>query len=219
MRHRPFMLVLTSLLIGCTAIPETDPTWQREELEVAVKVDPAISTLLRAETDVAALGVVVSEAVFELADVGLRFYPVPSESYAEDQVHPPFLLTVHVQDVGASLEGETVRTAGEERRPLKELTSVSCSAVATLVKRRGDGPPLIVGKSIGHGSAKAQEASATLTSMQEFELTSIDPFAIPPRLSAESLRKSIREAVRGALRQLVEPIDRELGTRGPVGSH
>lgn len=203
-------LVVTSLLISCSSIPETAPGWPREELEVAVEVDPLISRLLRQEADVAALENVVSETVFELADVGLRFYPVPSATYAEDQERPEFLLTVHIQDMSAHLEKEALQPA-REARPASELASVHCTAIATLVKRRGDGPPLIVGKSIGHGKAKAQEATAKLSSMLDFELQGEDPFSMPPRLRSQDLCESIREAVSGALLGLVEPIDREFG--------
>ena len=207
----PFLLAAL-VLAACRSIPETEPGWSREELEVEVRVDPLISRLLRQDSDLASVGAVVSEAVFGLADVGLRFYPVPSGTYLEEHDHPRYHLTVHVQDLGAQLASGTARPA-REKRPAGELESVRCTAVATLVKRRVGGPPLIVGLSIGRGTAKAQEASAKLSSMLEFELQPGDPFAIPPLLSSEELGASIREAVGAALRQLVEAIDREFGKR------
>jgi hypothetical protein len=210
MRTRLFPpFVVVSLLIGCQSIPETDPGWTREELEVAVKVDPLIAKLLRQQEDAAVLDTVVSETIFELADVGLRFYPVPSNTYEEGQQHPQYLLTVQIQDLSAKLAGDAVQAA-RESKPGNELESVRCTAVATLVKRRNGGPPLIVGKSSGFGQARAQEAAANLSSMLDFELQA--PYGLPPRLRSEDLRMSIRTAVHEALEQLVKPIDREFET-------
>jgi len=206
-------IVATSLLAGCQSIPRTDPNWPREELEVEVKVDPLVTRLLRQETDLAVLEGVVSETVLGLADVGLRFYPVASETYTEGQERPSFLLTVEVQDVGALLTGETVQPSHEAKQPSDELASVRCTAKATLLRRRSNGPPLIVGKSVGHGRSKTQEAAVNLSSMLDFELQTTDPFGIPPRLRSEDLCESIRRAVSDALEGLVEPINRELGAR------
>lgn len=211
--HWNSFIVATSLLAGCQGIPRTDPNWPREELEVEVKVDPLVTKLLRQETDLTILEGVVSDTVLGLADVGLRFYPVPSEAYAEGQERPAFLLTVEVQDVGALLTGEAVQPSHEAKRTSDELASVRCTAKATLVRRRSSGPALTVGKSVGHGRSKTQEAGVNLSSMLDFELQAMDAYGIPPRLRSEDLCESIRRAVNEALQGLIEPINRELGAQ------
>jgi hypothetical protein len=213
MRPHPFSLLFVApLLFACRAIPETDPRWERQELEVSVEVDPLISDLLQEAGDAPALESVVSQAVLGLADVGLRFYAVPSETYAEGEERPAYHLTVHVQDVRAYPSSVTSHAASEAPGE-PGLDRICCTAVATLMKRRGNGPPLMVGKSTGTGQARAQEASASLSTMREFELRSTDPYRPPTRLRSDELTASIQEAVVGALRALVAPIDREFGDR------
>jgi hypothetical protein len=175
-------------------------------------VDPLVLGLLHREDDVAAMEKVASDAVFSLADVGLRFYPVPSSSYAEGDERPDYLLTLRVQDLSAALEEQPARSSGAsaESADGEGFDELRCSAVATLLKRRGAGPALIVGQSVGHGTAAVQEASAVLSSMREFELVSSQPYGSRSRLRSEDLDSSIRAAVSSALRELVEPIDREM---------
>jgi hypothetical protein len=205
-------VALVLLSSACQAIPRTEPGWPREELEVVVNVDPEIARLLKQEEGSVKVAGVISEAVLELADIGLRFYPVPSEHYGEEQIHPPFLLRVDVRELGAVLAPPAAPPKTEWRAE-KALASVHSTVVATLVKRRGEGPPLIVAKSVGHGTVKATEAAAAVTSTAEFELEYFETASNPPRLSSDDLLASVRAAVRGALRQLVEPVDRELGAR------
>jgi hypothetical protein len=208
--HRLSLLALGTFLVGCRGIPPSPPDFPRQELEVLVEVDPEIPRLLRDDAERAVIEEVVSEAVFSLADVGLRFYPVAAASYQEDAERPEFYLTVRIRDLGAVLERQLVRPAREAAELGRAVASVQCAAAVTLYKRRLDGPPLIVGKAAGSGTADVREAAAQLSSMERFELVSESDYGPSKSFRSEDLTRCLRAAVNDAFGQLVEAIDREL---------
>lgn len=211
-----WMLALGAALLvtGCRSIPTTQRGSDRKEIEVAVQVDPLIGRMLRTEEDMSALQEVVSEAVFELADVGLRFYPVPDQSYSPDQKRPEFQLTVDVRALDAALNQPFLYEKNARARE-GAFDRLGCVAVVTVSKRRPLGPPLMIGKTVGHGEAEVKEASAVLSSLREFPTLSENVYSNAQPLRADDLAECVREAVRSALSQLIEAIDRELKPAKP----
>src|SRR5262249_14216654 len=68
---------LIAPLVGCAQIPKAPEATPRTELEVAVRVDPTIAGMLHQSEDQESVERIVASTILSLADVGLRFYPVP----------------------------------------------------------------------------------------------------------------------------------------------
>lgn len=216
MRRLPHASSLVTLLLflgACSGIPQASEETLRTELEVAVRVDPSVSALLSQPDDQESIRRIVSGAILSLADVGLRFYPVPSESYQESDQRPEYLLTVEIQALRAQLDQRVVRSPREVPSVESSLESLACAAVATFERRRSEGPSLIVKQAHGRGDASVSEASAVLSSEHAFRLRPGSE-GRSPSFSAGELDLAVRQAVRNALGNLVEPIDRELALEG-----
>lgn len=202
-------LSFIALLAGCSGIPTAPAATPRTELEVDVSLDPSITALLRNPADREALQRIVTNAVLSLADVGLRFYPVSSVSYGDKYARPEYLLTVEIDSLQARLDQRVVRSQHDLTGIETAVEDLDCTVLVTLVRRRDDGPSLIVGRAFGRGNSDVREASSELSSVPEFELAA-GPGGKAPTFSAHELGQALNGAVARALSQLLESIDREL---------
>ncbi len=212
--HSSSLITLFLFLGACSGIPQASEETHRTELEVAVRVDPSVSALLGQPDDLDSIRRIVSGAILSLADVGLRFYPVLSDSYQESDQRPEYLLTVEIQALRALLDSRVVPASPEVPGVGSSLENLACAAVATFERRRSEGPSLIVKQAHGRGDTSVSEASAVLTSEHAFRLRPGSGES-SPTFSAGELDLAVRQAVRNALSMLVEPIDRELAHESP----
>lgn len=217
---RPLPLLLPAVLLAaCQTIPKAPKDSPRVEIEVATTLDDDFVGFLDGIDDEFARA--VADKAQACADVGLRFYAVPTTSYAAGHARPTYLMRVHVEEVEVSLADapaprKTSETAGEESgaAPAAEpaprtVQSVACRVSALIEARRSGGPPLLVGRSEG----KARVSASTGDPGTHTGLALRNEPGIPPRVRRDDLLAAIDRALRTALGELVPAIDREQALR------
>jgi hypothetical protein len=204
--------------------PEGSP---RVEAELTVRVDDAFMEAFASVEQAVELGGATSELVLDLADVGTRFYPVPSEEYESQESRPRYFMLVEIDGLEFDFDTETVSTPataedGESdsdteseevvREPVTRvvLRSVTCSASASLKKRRKDAPSLVVGHSRAEGVVRVpveiDMAEETYTVRSE------DGQSVAVRRA--DILAAVDRAVVASLRDMVRAVDREFAFEG-----
>jgi hypothetical protein len=118
-------------------------------------------------------------------------------------------MMVTVKELLVEVDHDMIEEEGFEPRIESSVRSVGCSATAVVEKRRADAPPLVVGKS--HGSSqirvsnKEQAAGATA-----YPVVQSGSDAEDLEVTRQQVLEAVERAVVLALRELVEPIDRDL---------
>jgi hypothetical protein len=189
------------------AAPEGSP---RVEVELAVEVDPAVYDPFAEEVDRAQLRALIEDTVLPLSDVGLRFYPVPTEAYQDGDVHPEYALTIHVQRFDVLLEHKLIEVEGQAPFIRTTLEQADAHSSVVFERRREGAPPLLVGSAQGAGDAKVvpEETGDLLLRHETQDGESI-------LLPHASFTHAIEESVEKALGLLQKPIDREFQAPAP----
>ena len=91
---------LSALLVSsCRGVSDAPEGFPRVETELAVEIDPSFAGSLTRGPNGPSVEEVVVRTVESLADMGLRFYAVPTRSYTDEGLErPPFLMTVSLRD-------------------------------------------------------------------------------------------------------------------------
>jgi len=197
--------------------PEGSP---RVEAELTVRVDDAFMEAFASVEEAVELGGATAELVLDLADVGTRFYPVPSEEYESPESRPRYYMEVEIDGLAFGFDTETVSVPatgeavdGEEEAPVVEtatvtnvvLRTVTCSASAWLKKRRKEAPSLVVGHSNAEGVVRVPIEIDI--EAESYTVRSDDGQAVAVR--REDVLEAVDRAVVGALRDMVRAVDRE----------
>ncbi|MEM7306659.1 MAG: hypothetical protein AAF682_08315 [Planctomycetota bacterium] len=205
---KPLFLALTALfglvLASCSsnsAAPEGSP---RVEVELRVEVDEAVFSPFDPSVDREAILELIDGAVQPLADVGLRFYPVPAEVYTEGDERPEYALTVRVEKFEVTLDHELIEEENKDPWIQTEIEQAECTVLATFEKRRNNAPPLQVGTEAAMGeSGENRELEG------EFLLEYVTQTGGRLNLSREAFASAVDQAVARVLAKLQKPIDRE----------
>lgn len=181
--------------------PEGSP---RVEVELVIDVDAAVYDPFAEDVDRAQLRGLIEDVVLPLSDVGLRFYPVPTEAYKDGDVHPEYALTIHVQRFNAVLEHNLVEADGQAPWIRTTLERTDAQSYVVFERRRDGAPPLLVGSAQAEGDAKvAPEETGEL--LLRHETQAGEKILLPH----SAFSQAIQESVEKALALLQKPIDRE----------
>lgn len=187
----------------------------RVEVELVVDVEDSVFESFDARHR-SELEETITDEVLSLADVGMRFYPVPSSDYGEGDAHPARLMVVRIEDLVVRTEEETVEEEGSDPRVESFVSGVECSASASLEKRRESAPPLLVAED--HGESRVGVRAGRETEAEEardsFPLSGDQSGEEPLRVPREKVARAVEKAVVTALRGLMAPVDRDLRAEG-----
>jgi hypothetical protein len=200
----PFAVLPLALAAGCQSIKSAPEGSPRVEVELIVKVDDAVYDPFAEEVNRDELRGLVEDAVMPLADVGLRFYPVPSSAYHGDDKKPEYALTIEIQRFEAVLSHNMVEKEGQAPYIETTLDQGNATASAVFERRRENAPPLLVGREQATGDAQVK-ADETGDLLLRHEGQTGEKILLPHT----SFTAAIKEAVEKALGQLQKPIDRE----------
>lgn len=199
-------LVLTLLLTSCESLTGVSPKGTpRVETELAVVVAPDFQNPL-VDVDESLLGA-MKQVVVKEADVGLRFYPVLSEDYAPEHARPPYLLTVEL--TALELSYREAKSAVPEGSPDRAtlVDEIAFTVAAKLTRRRQEGPPLLVGSSVGSASVRAHQK---LNELEGQPVYATEGSRSAPYVLRADVLDALDASVEKALKALRAPIDREL---------
>ena len=206
----PFLILPLALAAtACQSIKAAPEGSPRVEVELIVKVDPAAYDEFAEEVDRDQLQKLVEDAVLPLADVGLRFYPVPSDAYKGDDTRPEYALTVEVQRFAAVLSNTLIEEEGKAPYIQTLLEKGQATASATIERRRDDAPALVVGREQADGDAVVKDGE-TGDLLLRHETQTGEKILLPHT----AFSQAIEEAVERALGMLQKPIDREFQVPG-----
>ena len=200
---------------ACDVVPKAPQGSPRVEVEVTVSLDDSYGKKLK---DVGAeLGSAIADMVLSRADLGLRFYPVPSAQYQPNDPRPEYLMSVEVGSLDIILDHRTVQMTGTEPAVVTVVSEIGCTATATVTKRRANGPPLMVGRTTGRCSWSASTSPDTPSPEPRvsYVLNRENSDKQPLMLPADDLLRAAEKGVASAFSSLVVPVDRELSLRGP----
>jgi len=190
-----------------SAAPENSP---RVEVEVVVDVPDSFYDSLEGK-EARELDQAIRDRVLGLADIGMRLYPVPTESYGKGDAHPPYKMSVQVKELLVEVDHKMVEEDGAEPRIEASVRGVGCSAATVIEKRREGGPSLVVGRSNGVSqirSSRKQDNASVSTKYPVVQAKGDD--AQDLWVSREEVLQAVERAVVLSLRELTEPIDRDL---------
>ena len=200
----PAVVLPLALAAGCQSIKSAPEGSPRVEVELVVQVDPAVYDPFAEEVSRDELRGLVEDAVVPLADVGLRFYPVPSDAYEDDDKRPEYALTIQVQRFDVVLNHKMIEKEGQPPVIETLLEQGNSTATAVFERRRENAPPLLVGRtqSVGDEKIRSEETGDLLL---RHETQTGEKILIPHT----AFQAAIKEAVMKALGELQKPIDRE----------
>lgn len=211
-------LGLTSLLLAsCQGVRSAPKGSPRVEAEVVYLVDAACLEPFRDGVERIAIDRILRDAVDPLADVGLRFYPVPTERYQSGQKRPDYVMTIraaHIEPVRNLATKEEKKEDGTTEKHVEaRVTTVSATVFATIEKRQADGPMLKVGEASAKGSAAPNSGEAA---GQTFPLERQADETNDTSVDAVTIERAFRSAAEKALAELQEAIDRDLSMLKPA---
>ncbi len=153
----------------------------------------------------------VKELIRSQADLGLRFYAMPAESYGEGHVRPPHLMTVTIDSLDVVLEEELIEEEGASPRFEVRVDELVCTVSASLVRRRADAPALVI--------AEATESRNIGAENDPEELLAEPGYAPSADRSLKVLHRDVVRAADGAVNRALKamrtPIDREFRPEAP----
>lgn len=201
-------VLLASLLASCNTITRAPQGTPRVELELVVATAEGFTAKLQGLD--AAFAQALEEFVLGKADVGLRFYPVPTARYQKDAQRPEYRMTVTVRELSYGLDYRTV-TAQPGADPVIEswVNRLEAAVAVDLVKRREGRPELVVGSSQQSGavsvarSAKGEETEPAYTVQRSGEQQVLN-------VRRGDLLRAVDAGLARALKELLPAIDRDL---------
>ena len=211
---------------GCKNIPQAKGDLPRVEVEVAVTMDDTFTDSLQS-VDATFKKAIVSE-VLAKSDVGLRFYPVLSEQYADDHAHPPYLMIIDLRNLHITVSEET-KKIGEGDAATTQIhrwvSRVEMTATTDLYKRRDNAPPLTVASHKGTatvtvqrlragqtvaGGAVVNESGAGATGAVAAEASGSHDGEPAVMVARSRIIDAVDLAFEDALRRMIVAIDRDL---------
>ena len=204
----PFLIGLALMtLTSCESLTGVAPAdTPRVEIELAVVVNDAFVEPFVDVDEESELFAAVRDAVRAEADLGLRFYPTPSEEYGENDKRPPYLMTVNLDQLSLVFDHEMIEEEGEEPRVEASVDTVVCSVSASIENRREDAPSLIVATAKSSSDIAAETDAEDLAAGQgytpKFEGADL-------KVLEKDIVKAVQTAVDRALKSMRTPIDRE----------
>jgi hypothetical protein len=209
MRRLPLVVPFAGVVLvgaaSCNQISTAPKGSPRVELEVAVRVEDAYASRLQGldEDFLREL----RERVLAKSDVGLRFYPVPTERYEGAGARPSYLMSVDVRSLTYDIGSRTVNRPNTDPVVETWVSRVGATVAANMVKRRSAGPELTV--------ANAQQTATVGVSQTGTEGKVVyqlqrDQGQLPLQVARDDLLRSIVDALDRALREMLPAIDREL---------
>ena len=205
---RPLCLGLALLAFSaCETVTGVAPKGTpRVEIELAVDIDSDFYDALVDVDQSSDLDAAVREAVRSKADLGLRFYPTPSESYGKKDQRPPYLMTVDIDSLEVALDHETIEEEGKEPVTKTSVAKVSVAVSASIEHRRVTGPPLVVATSSATSVVKAEQNAEKSASGMGYE-PSHDGAGV--KVLKKDILRAVQSATDRALKEMRTPIDRE----------
>ena len=196
-------LLATASCEAVTGVSSSDTP--RVEAEVVVVVD---SGFLAAFADVGAdsdLVDEIEELVHAQADLGLRFYATPSASYGEDDMRPPYLMTVTVSSLDVILEHDMIEEEGQEPLIVTSVDDLIVTVSASLEKRRENAPSLVIATSSESRQINAENDAEDLEAEMGYAPTADESLKVLHR----DVVRAADGAIDKALKAMRTPIDRE----------
>lgn len=202
MKPNAFSSLVSCLLLAaaaCEGISSAPKGSPRVEVEIALEVDDSYTGALQGSDE--ALRQAIAELVRSKGDIGLRFYPVLSDSYQSGDNRPPYVLNVKAHDLNITVGQKTIETGGGAPKTESVVERLECRVSSRIVKRRAKGPELLVASSSANKKLVATRdpgpGYAVATSPQA-------------RVSRTDLLAALDAALTKAFRELVPAVDREL---------
>jgi hypothetical protein len=185
----------------------------RVEIELAVIVnDQFVESLEDLDKD-SPLYAALKTAVAQEADLGLRFYPTPSERYGKQDKRPDYLMTVELNQLNFAIEQELVESEGQAAHIESSVDKVSCEVTATIERRRDNAPSLVVATAKGASEVSAESDAQALSTGTGYA---------PKHDGAElkilerDIARAVENASRKALKSMRTPVDREFAAEAEV---
>ena len=205
----PVLALACLPLLACQNIRSAPEGSPRVEVELILSAADDMFAPFDDEVDRDALRAAFEEAVQPVADVGLRFYPVPSEVYGEDDVRPEYALILELGGIVVHLDHELVEEEGQEPWIRTRVESAQCTVTGTFERRRSNAPVLRVG---------SEQVTANVRVDPDLEagllLAHVTQTGERLHLAEETLRLVYDRAVARVLAKLQKPIDREFEPKG-----
>lgn len=204
---------LNSLVTGQKFLvaPKGSP---RVEVEVDFVVHDSFYAALDG-VDRTALEADMEDLVLGLADLGLRFYPVPADAYESGDARPERHMLVELSELSIAVDEKTVEEEGQPMRIVANVSGVTCAVVARVEKRRSGAPALVVGQGEANGKVRPGPATAE-------ELAAVSTYGVHTEVAAheglrveeQDLLDAFEEGLVDALRSVVKAVDRDLAAEG-----
>ena len=194
--------------------PEHSP---RIEVELTLDVDEGVWGDLVEHGDLEAA---IQARVHEVADLGMRFYPVLSSQYVEGNARPEYVLAVRVTELAIETDHRHVEKKNEAPRIESKVKGLDARATVVVQRRREGGPALVVSNADGEGhvfavgQARVEELSAE--GQPVFGVVKTDAMHQDLRVCESDVLQTVDEAVVDALRGVIKGVDRELGIGAPA---
>ena len=181
----------------------------RVEVELVIEIQDGFYSDLDDEDAKAQLDAEITELVTSLADVGTRFYPIPTQEYGPDDVRPAWVMHVSVDSLELEAEHELIEKEGEESRIESSVTRMDCVARASVEKRRDNAPPLRVGSGEGHGRVHVVEPLEEDPQQSYYRVKRTLDKHEAMKVQHDDVMAAVEETVVEALRQIIKPVDRD----------
>lgn len=191
--------------------PEGSP---RVEIELVVAVQDEFYAHIDDEDARQTLEGEIAELVLSHADVGLRFYPIASESYAANDPRPAYVMFVDVRELEVDADHDLIEEEGRASYVDSTLRGLDCLVLASVEKRRESGPPLRVGKGEGRGHVYVGAPPQDGPEQASYRIKRWSPEHQIMDVLHSDVLAVVDEAVVDALREVIRPIDRDFELTG-----
>jgi len=205
------LIALVALAACQSTAPKGSP---RVEVELETSVDDGFLDALVGVGQDSELVRAIQEAVQSEADLGLRFYAPPTESYAEGDQRPEYRMKVDVTDLEIEFKNKMIEEEGQEPRIESSVGRIRARVSTSVEKRRDDGPPLTVASGEGSaafGAETRQEVIDAATAYQpKFEGATL-------QVLEGDILQAVQAAAERAMRSMLRAIDREFAPLAEAG--
>lgn len=186
----------------------------RVEIELVVEVDDAFYAAFEDAGEAEDLNGVIADRVLSLADVGMRFFPILSDTYESRDARPQRVMHVRIVKLTVNTAHERIEEEDEDPRYESSITSLDATATASVEKRRKGAPSLVVGSGEGHGHVRARSSDESTAAHPAYVVKRESDEHEELRVTQDDVIDAVDKAVIDALREIVEPIDRDLAVTG-----